>query len=223
MKKVWLQILLLILTGSVSSLAGDFKRFEFQPFGGLSVSGGIPLTSDDNTTHESISVKSSHNIGATFGVNFNVLDAVEVYWRRQFTEGGLPSEMVVLGSSSDATSFNLKVDQYHLNFIHHYMLPDPRVFPYVMAGLGATTYFAKGNGQSDSLSRFSFSLGGGIKYFLTNHVGLRGEARWAPTLLSASDSSFWCSIGGAGANCVIHLRTTLQNQLDLTGGIVFRF
>ncbi len=223
MKKVRLQIFLMVLTGSASSFAGDFKRFEFQPFGGFSVSGGIPLTSDDETGHESISVNSSHNVGATFGVNFNVLDAVEVYWRRQFTEGRLPSEIVVPVSSGNATSFDLKVDQYHLNFIHHYMLSDPRAFPYVMAGLGATTFFANYNGQNDSLSRFSISLGGGIKYFLTNHVGFRGEARWAPTLLSASDSSFWCSIGGAGANCVIHLKTTLQNQLDLTGGVVFRF
>ncbi len=223
MAKKCLQTLLLILAGTSWCLAGDFKRFEFQPFGGFTVSGGIPLTADDGNTHGSIPVNSSYNVGATFGVNFNVLDAVEGYWRRQFTEGGLPSEIVVPVSSGNLTPFDLKIDQYHLNFLHHYMLSDPRAFPYVIAGVGATTYYANSNGQRDSLSRFSFSLGGGIKYFLTNHVGFRGEARWAPTLLSASDSAFWCSIGGAGANCVVHLKTTLQNQLDLTGGVVFRF
>lgn len=223
MRRAWLQIFLLMLTGNASSLAGDFKRFEFQPFGGFTVSGGIPLTADDNTTHGSISVNSSHNIGATFGVNFNVLDAVEGYWRRQFTEGRLPPEIAVPVSSDSLTPFDLKIDQYHINFLHHYMVSDPRALPYVIAGLGVTTYFANDNGQSNSMSRFSFSLGGGIKYFLTGHVGFRGEARWAPTLLTASDGGFWCSIGGAGANCVVHLKTTLQNQLDLTGGIVFRF
>ena len=223
MRRLWLLLSLLVLVCPASSVAADFKRFEFQPFGGFSVSGSIPLEADDGTRYGSVSVKSSYNIGATFGVNFNVLDAVEVYWRRQFSEGQLPLEIAVPLPTGGPTSFNLKIDQYHCNFIHHYQMPDPRAMPYVMAGLGATTYYGAGSVQRYSMSRFSFALGGGIKYFFTRHVGFRGEVRWAPTVLSASDSGFWCSVGGAGANCVIHLKTTMQNQLDMTGGIVFRF
>jgi len=95
--------------------------------------------------------------------------------------------------------------------------------PYVFAGLGLTSYHANQNGQGDSRSYFSFALGGGIKYFLASHFGFRGEVRWCPTLLSASDSSFWCKIGGSGASCLINLKTSLQHQFDLTGGIVLRF
>jgi len=223
MNLAWLQISLMILVGSSSSLAADFKRFEFQPFGGFTASGGIPLKTDDNTTHGSISVNNSYNVGTTFGVNFNELDAVEGLWRRQYTEARLPSEIAVPASSGGLTSFDLKIDQYHCNFLHHYRVSIPRLMPYVMGGLGVTTYYAKRNRQNDSMSRFSFALGGGIKYFITSHFGLRGEARWTPTLLSVSDSSFWCNIGGAGADCVIHLKTTMQSQMDLTCGIVIRF
>jgi hypothetical protein len=92
-----------------------------------------------------------------------------------------------------------------------------------MAGLGATTYYANGNGQSDARSYFSFSVGGGIKYYLNDHFGLLGEARWSPTIVSASDSSFWCQFGGSGAACLVNLSIALQNQLDLTGGLIFRF
>jgi opacity protein-like surface antigen len=221
--KAWLPISLLMLAGSSSSLAADFKRFEFQPFGGFTVSGGIPLIVDDNTTYGSISVSSSYNVGATFGVNFNELDAVEGLWRRQQTEGRLPQEIAVPASSAGLTSFGLKIDQYHCNFLHHYQVSVAGVRPYVMGGLGVTTYYARRNGQGDSMSRFSFALGGGVKWLLTRHFGLRAEARWAPTLLSVSDSSFWCNIGGAGADCVIHLKTAVQSQLDLTGGIIIRF
>ena len=92
-----------------------------------------------------------------------------------------------------------------------------------MAGLGWNTYRGKGAGAIDSKSFFSFALGGGIKYFFTDYFGLRGEARWSPALLSASGSNFWCVIGGQGAECLIKLKASFHHQMDLTGGLIFRF
>ncbi len=218
-------LMIYILMGLASSIiyAGDFKRFEIQPFGGATLTGGIPLESSDNVNLGTIHVNNSYNAGVTFGVYLNEEDAVEGLWRRMFTKGELPAGFVDPGPSLSGSTFNLKIDQYHCNFLHHYTLNDPKAFPYVIGGLGATTYYASQNGQSNSLTRFSFALGGGIKYFFADHFGLRAEARWAPTVLSASDSRFWCSIGGAGAQCVVRLQTTLQNQVDFTGGVIFRF
>jgi opacity protein-like surface antigen len=221
MKGIWL--FLMLMAGSSAVLAGDFNRFEFQPYGGFTASGGIPLETEDNGAHESIHVNSSYNVGATFAVNLNKLDAVEAHWQRQFTEGRLPADFVVSQASQGPAQFNLKIDQIHANFLHHYEIADPRALPYIMAGLGATTYYADTNGRKDSRSYFSFALGGGIKYFISSYFGFRGEARWSSTLLSVDDSKFWCSVGGAGANCLVNLKTSLQQQLDLTGGIVLRF
>ncbi len=223
MKKTWIHLVLLFATGSSVALAGDFKRFELQPFGGFTGSGSIPLIGDDHVHHGAVRVKSSFNAGTTFAVNLNALDAVEAFWQRQFTEGRLPAEIAAPVSAANTTAFNLRIDQFRCNFLHHYEIADPRARPYVMGGLGVTTYYAEQNGITDSRSYFSFALGGGIKYALTSHFGLRGEARWSPTLLSASDSSFWCRIGGSDASCVIKLRTSLQHQVDLTGGVVIRF
>jgi opacity protein-like surface antigen len=223
MKKVWIHLPLWIVLGSSAAHAGDFKRFEFQPFGGYTFSGNIPLTGEDDVKYGSVHVNNSYNAGATFAVNLNELDAVEVLWQRQFTEGRLKVEIAVPNPPEDLAAFNLKIDQYHCNFLHHYRIADSRAMPYVMAGLGATTYYADGNGQSGSASFFSFSVGGGMKYFVTRHFGFRGEARWTPTLLSSSDSSLWCSIGGLGAICVTGIKGSAQNQMDVTGGIVIRF
>ncbi len=223
MKKLWIQLPLLLAMGSSALLAGDLKRFELQPFGGFSASGSIPLTGDDGVDHGSIHVSSTYNLGATFAVNLNPLDAVEASWQRQLTDGRLPTAIVVPQASGSSTDFDLRIGQYHCNFLHHYLSADPKAMPYVMAGLGATTYRASRAGWSGSRSYFSFSVGGGVKYFFTRNLGIRGEARWSPTLISASDSSFWCSVGGAGATCVVHLKTSLQHQMDVTGGVIFRF
>jgi opacity protein-like surface antigen len=223
MNKIWMRLPLLLVLVSSPILAEDFKRFEFQPLAGFSVSGSIPLLNENNEHVGSIHVNSSYHVGANFAVNLNAEDALEVHWQRQFTEGRLPENMVAPFSSAEVLSFKLKVDQYHLNFVHHYEIADPKARPYVMAALGATTFYGDRDGYTNSQSRFSFAIGGGMKYYFTSYFGLRGEARWSPTLLLAEDSKFWCSIGGSGANCRINLKTSFQHQLDLTGGVVFRF
>ena len=204
-------------------LSQEFKRFEFHVSGGLTVSGGIPLDVDGDVRHLSIRVNYSQNVGAALAVNLNELDAIEVYWQRQFTEGRLPAELAALLSSESLSAINLNIDQYHMNFIRHYKISVPKTRPYVMAALGATTYRANWNGQSNSMSYFSFSIGGGVKYYLNDHLGLRGEARWSPTVISAPGSSFWCLSGGSGGACLVKLSTALQEQMDLTGGFFIRF
>jgi hypothetical protein len=223
MKNIWTMLFLFVLMRCPVILSQEFKRFEFNASGGLTASGGIPLDVDGDVGHYSIHVNNSYNVGAAFAVNLDELDTIELYWQRQFTEGRLPAELAALLSSESLSVFNLNIDQSHMNFIHHYEISVPKVRPYVMAGLGATTYRANWNGQSNSMSYFSFSIGSGVKYYLSNHFGLRGEVRWSPTVVSASDGSFWCYSGGSGGACLIRLTTALQHQMDLTGGLFFRF
>jgi len=222
-KLIWTLSIAFVLTHCPAGLCQEFKRFEFHVSGGLTASGGIPLDTENDVHHSSVHVNSSYNLGAALAVYLNEPDAIEIYWQRQFTEGRLPAELAAPVSPGDASVFNLNIDQYHMNFIHHYEIPVPGTVPYVMAGLGATTYHASGKGQSDSRSYFSFSIGGGLKHYLNDHFGLRGEVRWSPTVVSASDSSFWCQFGGSGADCEVKLSIALQHQMDLTGGIFFRF
>ncbi len=223
MKRIWMQLLLSIFVGNSAILAGDFKRFEFQPFGGYTVNGDIALNSGEGIHLGSIQVNNSYNAGATFAVNLNELDAIEAFWQRQSADARMPAEFPVPASPGTLAALHVKMDRIHCNFLHHYIISVPRAMPYVMAGLGVSTLHAERTGQSESGTFFSFSLGGGMKYFFTDHFGIRGETRWTPTLLSTSDSSFWCSIGDLGGACVINLKASFQQQLDLTGGVIFRF
>ncbi len=209
-----------MFAGCSAALAGDFKRFEVQPFGGYVISGSVPMTTNQGFDLGSIHVDSAGSAGVTFAVNINESDAIEALWQRQFSHGRLPGGLEFPLISGN---FDLKVDQTHLNFLHHYELPNTKALPYVLGGLGVTTYRVGGNGQSASQSYFSFSLGGGAKYFFTNHFGIRGEARWTPTLLSASNSNFWVKLSGADSFATVRLQTSLQHQMDMSAGFVFRF
>jgi hypothetical protein len=216
-------LILFVLMNCPAVPAQEFKRFEFHVLGGLTLSGGIPLDVEGDVRPYSIHVNNSQNVGVAFAVNLNELDAIELYWQRQFTEGRLPVELAALLSPESLSAINLNIDQYHMNFIHHYKISVPKTRPYVMAALGATTYRANWNGQSNLMAYFSFSIGGGVKYYLNDHFGLRGEARWSPTVVSPMDRGFLCQFGGSGGACFVKLSTALQEQMDLTGGLFFRF
>ncbi len=217
-----IELPLFMVLASSALLAQEFKRFELQPLAGFSATGSIPLRSDDGVDHGSVHVDSSYHLGGTFAVNLNEQDAIEGLWQRQFTEGRLPGEFAIPLPGERSPAFNLKIDQIHCNLLHHYRIADPRAVPYVMAGFGVTTYYVDGDAETDSKSHFSFALGGGIKYFFTSRFGFRGEARWSPVVLSASDSKLWCNVSG-GATCFVNLRTSVQQRLDLAGGLLFRF
>lgn len=220
--KIFVIVIFYSLIFIPDSPAQEFKRFEFLPYAGFSASGNIPVENEENVSGD-IRVNSSLHAGAAFYIYLNKLDAIGVRWQRQFTDGSLPPVVVEPSPLQDATHFNLNVDQYHADFVHHFETTNPDTKPYVMIGLGATTYYANRAGRSYSTSFFSFAIGGGVKYFFNDNFGFRGEARWSPTVLSTSGSSFWCSIGGAGANCIINLKASVQQQLDLTGGLALRF
>jgi len=59
---------------------------------------------------------------------------------------------------------------------------DRAVSPYVVAGVGGLTLFSATNvvnlGILKNETYFTGNLGGGVKWFATPHVGLRGDARF---------------------------------------------
>ena len=60
----------------------------------------------------------------------------------------------------------------------------------------------------------SWTVGGGLKWFLQEHVGLKGQARYKPTELNDTSSNV-CSPFG-------FCQGSLKN-LEFAGGVVFRF
>jgi hypothetical protein len=96
---------------------------------------------------------------------------------------------------------------------------DPNTKPFFALTIGGT-HFAPENPDLVGEWVFSFGAALGLKTYLSQHVGLRAQARlWMSTL--SSNTQFWCSLPGG---CVIHASSgVFFTQGELSGGAMFVF
>lgn len=91
--------------------------------------------------------------------------------------------------------------------------------PYIVGTLGLTRFTLQ-SGTDDT--RFSFSLGGGVRVPVTPRFALRLEARGFVTLID-TDSSVFCASGSFGGVCAIRARGSTFTQFELMAGAAFAF
>lgn len=140
--------------------------------------------------------------GHTFGTRWGV----EGSWSDQV------SSYQVEGNGETGTLFAMHVMQFQGNVLYHFGKADSRVQPFAIAGLGATIFTAR---DLQSEAKTSISVGGGLKMFFSNAVGLRAQARYRPTFLVDTDATNYCDPFG-------FCQSTL-NQFDFAAGVTFRF
>jgi hypothetical protein len=95
--------------------------------------------------------------------------------------------------------------------------PKQKAFPYTLATLGATLFDAKDASLTDEW-RFSVAFGGGGKFYLSDKIGLRLQARMLIPM-TFSGGGMWCGTGGCGA--AIGAWTPLV-QFDFTVGVFIK-
>ena len=110
--------------------------------------------------------------------------------------------------------FDLDID--YLQFTSMYLWDGESTRPFVTAGLGLT-YMNPDRAGFNSTTRFSFSLGGGAKWYFTKNIGLRFEVRGYGTVLQSGTSVF-CSGG-----CNIQITGGGFYQLESSLGLIVRF
>jgi opacity protein-like surface antigen len=121
---------------------------------------------------------------------------------------------------SPLAPFDLNVEYLHLGgtLAVNDELP---IKPYIVGGLGLTRFSPKtGSGGDDS--RFSLSLGGGLKLPVTRNFGVRLEARGYVTFVN-SDSAFLCVSDSQGGSCAVRVRGDSFIQYELLAGAAFAF
>lgn len=123
--------------------------------------------------------------------------------------------------------FNSGERQYYDMNIHYfqlggiYELKDGPVKPFGLLSLGAT-WFDMGAGVDDHVS-FSGALGGGLKLFFSDHIGIRLQGRLLLPMYFSGGGLF-VGIGSGGVSSGVGLSTgVLTVQGDISGGLIFRF
>jgi len=94
------------------------------------------------------------------------------------------------------------------------------VIPFAAGGIGAAR-FSPGAASLTQETRFAFSLGGGVRIPVANHVRLRFEARGYLTWLNGSSSLFCGS--AASTTCALQPKGQTFFQYDVLGGVSVGF
>lgn len=189
------------------------QNVEITGYVGGQLNGGLDLST---TIFRRIDVQNSMNFGASAGYLFGEHFGAEFQWNH--TRADTVAQPRVGGP--DTKVFTLNQNQYMGNFLLHFRSQEYSFRPFAFIGLGASS-LSTNRASVSGATRFAFSIGGGAKYNLSRHFGLRGQVKYSPTYLTTTDGGYWCDPFWGG--CWVVGNDHYLHEFDLTGGITFRF
>ncbi len=206
-------LFILILSVHLSAQQTEPKplRFDVTAFIGYRTSMSFPVEPHVTGTNLRVVVDASPSYGLSFGVRLrDEDDLVEMRWARQ--DSYLHSEDI----SPQATRQRVIIDQFHGDFSHEGTVEElPKwAKPFVVASIGATRVSSS---TAINFTRFSFGIGGGVRFYPSRHVGFKVQAQWLPLLIEPH-GAFIC-----GAGCIVHVGGTLSSQGEVFVGPILRF
>lgn len=134
---------------------------------------------------------------------------------------GFTRELSYLQQRSSLSGADIDVDVAYIHYGKRLDFPARPFRPYVSAGIGATRIGARGE-HSDSFLRPSVSVAGGLEWPLAKRLAVRLEARGYLTL-SGGMNSLLCVSEPENAFCEMAWSGDVFGQVDLLGGLTFRF
>jgi len=198
------------LTVAFAPFPAIASDFEITPFAGYTWGGQFK----DSETGARLKVNETANYGVMVDItvdnNQDQQSQVELYFSHQPTK--LKSDN---GPFTGNPLFDLDINYYHVGGT--YCLDSGKIKPFLVGTLGVTHMVPEGSGL-DALTKFSLSLGGGVKLFATDHIGFRLEGRWFGTLFNGSGSAF-CTTG----TCAINVQGDLFSQFVANAGLIIAF
>jgi hypothetical protein len=173
----------------------------------------IAITAQDSPQLKPDRIDITPLVGPAYGlaVGFRIRneDLIEFRWTRQDSDAQVKRSNATLPASLGTT------DWFHCDFSHEYVILNHReVRPYIVASVGATNIFS---GSSYSSTHISVGVGGGVKFFVSRHLGFRMQAEWLPTFISPAQS-LPCT-----AVCVVGAGGTVASQAQVTFGPIIHF
>jgi opacity protein-like surface antigen len=158
-------------------------RFELTPT--FSYNFGGTISAEDNYLSDfDLEADDSEAYGVTFGIPLSPWAQIELLASRQQTQ--LAYDRGLFGGTRGAADFD--VTYYHVGGLFQW--GNGQIHPYVVASLGVANLNPDMGGASAE-NKFSGSLGGGVKIFFTDNIGLRLEGRGFWTLLDSNDDYYW--------------------------------
>ena len=222
LKRTLALAVILIIAGATSGLAQG--KVEATVFGGWSFEDGVngQAFSTLSGTFDRVDPKDAALFGLGFGVLFSDNAEGGFQWSRvssKLVAGG------VLGSQ-DKEVGDMSVMNYHGYLGYNFFEADAKFRPFLYGGLGATHFGSVDfstpflSGTIGGNTQFSTTWGAGVKYYPSPKIGLRFTTSWTPTYIKSDAAGYWCD---PYWGCYLVGDPQYSNQINLTGGISFRF
>jgi len=225
-----LLLCLILATLNIAALAQE-KKVEVAAHLGYTAASGFDVNPDpiNGAVIDRIGVDSGISFGFQGDYLMSDKFAVGFLWARQsskLTTSGFTATNTGTVNIADMPIYNyLGVATYNFGEVLG------KVRPYALGGLGATVYspgdfivfFPNGvvaSGNPGSSTKFALTLGGGVKFFFSDSLGVKASARWTPTYIGSQPEGIWCV---QGLYCSVIDDSKWANQGEFSGGIIFRF
>jgi len=169
---------LALLVPAAASAQGPY-RFEVTPY--ASYNWGGEISGEDNTLFDSdLEIEEGEAFGLTFDIPLSSNIQLELLASQQQTQ--FTFDEGLFGGSFDVA--DVDIEYYHVGVL--FQGGSGEINPFFVASAGITRLDPDVPG-ADSEDRFSLSLGGGVKVFFNEHVGMRFEGRGFFTVIDDYD------------------------------------
>ena len=176
--------------------------YEITPFIGWRTSD----TLEEVDTGASIDLKETDSFGFILSLKKDKASNYDFLFSRQNTE--------LRSSTTPGYTESLRFDYFHIGGTVVY--DQDKLHPFVTGGLGAT-HISPANNSFSSDTKFSLSIGGGLRFPLTQAAALRLEFRGYGTVIDGS-GAILCSGG-----CVARFTGSLFLQFEASAGLSIAF
>lgn len=190
---------LLVVLVSPATSASDYA---VTPFIGYRISDSL----EDELTTSKVDVDEGASFGFLLSARRDGRSTYDFLFSRQNT--------VFQSTNSPADTLGVRFDHYHIGGTVDYQANN--LHPFASGGLGLTRITV--SNQFSSETRFSLSLGGGLKFPINDDVDLRFDARAFGVTID-SDGSIVCANG----KCIAKISGNYFIQFEVTAGLSIAF
>ncbi len=180
------------LLGTSAAWAADRPTLEITPYVGYRMGGQFDVNNPPAGQDDSVDLQDSGSWGVDLGIYRDPVSFYEILYSQQ--SANLDSRQPGLKGA------DVKVEYFQFGGTLLYPY-DNWLVPYLSVTIGATRFDVQGGG-SDSETKFSGSLGGGLRIPVGSNFALNFGLRGYLTAVD-SDSEFLCVGTGGSANCLI--------------------
>lgn len=196
----WLTLPICLLVIILFSLDAQAQKFEITPQYGYQVGAKW------NYYGGYVKLKSSDQYGITANLSFTDDIQGEFFWARQNSSVAV-KDVVFYPVEEEVT--DATVDHFQFGIIHMFGYSDAR--PFVGLSAGWST-FSPDEPEYNTTTSFSFGFSGGLKYFFSDHVGIRLQGQ---LLVPVQWGGVYLGTGGGG----VYTGGSIL-QLNFSGGLI---